>query len=257
MKRIFALLFILLFITACGSAEPTVTPSTDTAVPTDTPSPTTTPMPQESRVTITAADGLEMAGRLQIGQGEGPRPTVILLHMLQSNFYAWDKFAGPLNEAGYTSFSLDMRGHGKTRGKMNWALVKDDILLVRQYLADQPYIDGERIGIVGGSIGANMALVVGAAEPQIKTVVLLSPGLNYVGVETMPPMKRYGQRPILIVASENDPESATSSEQLIELAEHADSTLQMYEKAGHGTNMFSPQPELAHLIIEWLNNHLE
>ena len=57
---------------------------------------------------------------------------------------------------------------------------------------------------IGGSIGANMALRLGADVPQIPTVVLLSPGLNYDGVQTEPAMETFGDRPVFIVASSED-----------------------------------------------------
>jgi hypothetical protein len=30
----------------------------------------------------------------------------------------------------------------------------------------------------------------------------------------------------------------------------------MYNGAGHGTNMFGSEPELANLILNWLNEHV-
>jgi hypothetical protein len=57
-----------------------------------------------------------------------------------------------------------------------------------------------------------------------------------------------------LVASEDDPYSADSVRALAEVAGGA--TVQLYENAGHGTNMFAATPELSVLIISWLNEQL-
>jgi dienelactone hydrolase len=116
-------------------------------------------------------------------------------------------------------------------------------------------VDGERTAVIGASIGSNMALRTGANVPDIKTVALLSPGLDYRRVTTDDAIIQYGERPILIVASADDTYSADSSRTLAEMA-LSEATLHMYETAGHGTNMFAPEPELTQMLLDWLNQHL-
>ena len=85
-------------------------------------------------------------------------------------------------------------------------------------------------------------------------VALLSPGLDYRGVTTEEQLVAYGGRPLLLVASEDDPYSADSVRALAEAAEGA--TVQLYDDAGHGTNMFATEPELTGLIVGWLDEQL-
>ncbi len=110
--------------------------------------------------------------------------------------------------------------------------------------------------MVGASVGANLALVGGSNEESIKTVVLLSPGLNYAGVETEPALSSFGDRPLLIVASQEYTYSADSSV-VLEEAAIGESQLILYDGAGHGTNMFEAEPDLSVQIIDWLDAHLE
>jgi hypothetical protein len=101
-----------------------------------------------------------------------------------------------------------------------------------------------------------MALRTGAIIEAINTVVLLSPGLDYFGVTTEDALAVWGKRPLLIVASEEDSYAANSSRTLAEQAP-GEVVLQMYQSAGHGTNMFNAEPELTMQIVEWLANHWE
>ncbi len=202
---------------------------------------------------VTAADGLRLVGTFSPGAGAGPRPAVLLLHMLGSNREAWAPLAPELADVGYSVLALDMRGHGETGGAPDWTLAGDDLTRVWQVLSGRPDVDAGRTAIIGASIGANLALVVAAEIPAVRTVVLLSPGLDYRGVQTEAAMTAYGDRPVLIVASAEDGYAADSSRRLAGLAPGA--ALTIYEGAGHGTTMLIREPGLTDLILDWLRRH--
>lgn len=100
-----------------------------------------------------------------------------------------------------------------------------------------------------------MALVTSAAQPEVRALGLLSPGLDYYRVTTADALAAYGQRPLLIVASDEDSYSAESSRQLSELAGDS-AELVMYSQAGHGSAMLQSKPELVDTLIDWLNRTL-
>jgi pimeloyl-ACP methyl ester carboxylesterase len=212
---------------------------------------------EPEEISVAAADGLSLVGTFYHAQGgdDMPSPGVLLLHMNGGRRQDWSEVAGALAELGYSVLSLDMRGHGQTGGTKDWGLAADDLQRVWRYLVDREEVDEDRTAVVGASIGANMALTTGAAVPSVQTVVLLSPGLDYFGVTTENKIIEYGSRPVMIVASEEDAYAAQSSKTLDELAQ-GEAELVMYEGAGHGTRMFSAQPELLDLIVEWLGQHL-
>lgn len=208
-------------------------------------------------VTIAAADGLPLHATYYGPGGMGPFPGVLLLHMLGSNRQVWDEvgLADTLVTNGYAVLALDMRGHGDSGSSRDWDQADDDLQRVWAYFVGRDEVDGERTAVIGASIGSNMALRTGANEPAIKTVALLSPGLEYRGVTTDDAIVQYGTRPILIVASEEDSYAAESSKTLAEVAA-GEVELIMYDGAGHGTNMFAPQPDLTDSLINWLKTHL-
>ncbi|UCC51296.1 MAG: alpha/beta fold hydrolase [Anaerolineaceae bacterium] len=208
-------------------------------------------------ISIEGADGLIQQSTLHTPDGIAPLPGVILLHMLGGDRQVWEEngFAATLAENGYAVLTVDMRGHGATGGSINWELVPEDLQRVWQHFTTLEAVDSQRSAFIGASIGANLALISGAGEAAIKTAVLLSPGLDYRGVSTEEPIAAYGERPLFIVASEEDVYAADSSRTLAGLAQ-GETQLQMYNGAGHGTRMFDAQPELSTLILDWLAQNL-
>ncbi|MFQ5399129.1 MAG: alpha/beta fold hydrolase [Anaerolineae bacterium] len=213
--------------------------------------------PVVEAVTIEAADGLALHATYYGPGGTAPFPGVILLHMLGSNRQVWDEvgFASLLADNGYAVLAVDMRGHGETGSSRDWVQAVDDMQRVWDYFAGRSEVAAEQTAVVGASIGANMALITGVNKPAASGVVLLSPGLDYRRVTTGDKMALYGERPILLVASKEDGYAADSVRTLADLAQ-GEAELQMYNGAGHGTNMFGPQPDLASLILDWLNRHV-
>lgn len=248
---------------------------TDTAVPQptneSTPKPTNEPaaapptmipetavtQPSTENITIEAADGLLLHATLSMPGGIAPFPGVILLHMLGSDRQVWVDvgLTDALLADGYAVLALDMRGHGESGSDREWEKADDDLMRVWQYFVGLENVDEGETAVIGASIGSNMALRTGANQPAIKTVVLLSPGLDYRRVTTDDAIVLYGDRPILIVASEEDSYAADSSRTLAELAQ-GEAVLQMYNGAGHGTNMFAAEPGLTQLLLDWLNQFL-
>lgn len=208
-------------------------------------------------VEIEVNDGLKLVGTLYTpGDSSPPWPGVMLLHMMWGDRSSWEDFAIQLADAGYVVFTVDMRGHGDTGGEVDWELAGDDLQLLWNYLGERPEIDENYMAVAGASIGANLALVTGADNSNARTVVLLSPGLNYAGVEIRDHLLNYGEHPVLIVASQEDTYAADSSSRLQEIA-LGEARLVMYQGAGHGLHMFEREPELADLIIDWLDDYLQ
>ncbi len=177
------------------SASPTSTPG-EVTQPAATPTaeePASSPIPEEtqppdalkSEVQIEAADGLLISGTFHSGTGAPPWPGILLLHMVSGDRSQWDELVPRLTGNGYAVLAVDLRGHGATGGQIDWEKAQVDTLAVRNYLAEHEHIQHGNITLVGASIGANLALAAAATDADIKTVVLLSPGLNYFGVTTL------------------------------------------------------------------------
>ena len=78
-----------------------------------------------------------------------------------------------------------------------------DVRAARRFLTSRSDVSG-RVGIGGASLGANLALLEAADDPTVAAVALLSPSLDYRGVRIDAAARKYGNRPMLIVASDDD-----------------------------------------------------
>ena len=137
------------------------------------------PPPEPQEISIEGVEGLIIQGTFYPGSGDGPRPGVLLLHMNGGNRGDWQTFAGQLADSGYSSLAIDMRGHGQTGSRSDWALAEEDLLQVWRAMAEREDVDQENSAIVGASIGANMALVTAA--------ILMSMAVGCVTPREQPP----------------------------------------------------------------------
>lgn len=225
---------------------------------------------KEAQVTvrISTRDGVTLAGSYY-PPAHGPVPAVLLLHMLARDRTDWNPLAAKFQAAGWAVLSLDLRGHGGSHlqgGKtVHWRDFSDadfnkmvlDVEAAQEHLKGLKEVDPGKMAIVGASIGCNIALNFASDHPQVRALILLSPGLEYRGVLSEPAMKRYGasRRPALIVSSTDDPYSADSSKRLKALAE-ARASLILYQRAGHGTRMLTQEKDLEGRIVSWLKTNL-
>lgn len=223
---------------------------------------------EKEAVALTTSDGVSISGYYVRGTAQ-KGPAVVLLHMLGGSKEDWDpiveKYLGPQTGMGF--LAIDLRGHGASTAQgnreLNWrdlseqdypAMVKDLEAAVK-WLRGREEVDGEKIGIVGASIGANLALNCAAGDAAIKCVVLLSPGLNYKGVKTAQAMQKYGQRPVLLAATREDRPSNTDIVRLDRLAQ-GKKTTGYYDGNLHGTRMFGNYP-IDTLVGRFLNESLK
>ncbi len=214
-------------------------------------------------VRITTFDHFNLAGDYY--PGADGKPGIVLSHMLNRNRRDWKDFAKKLQSEGYHVLAIDLRGHGSTLfndkrikwrvlSKSVFAHVSNDPAVAANWLRKQNRVAKDRIALIGASVGANASLVAAAQKNAgVKTVVLLSPGLNYREVTTDKAIKSYSG-PVLIVAADGDKYSYESSRKLDEWGK--DTVLKIYAGKHHGTNIFHAYGDLEPLILKWLKNKL-
>jgi pimeloyl-ACP methyl ester carboxylesterase len=201
-------------------------------------------------ISISSADGVQLAGDYFYPPGEQPVPGILLLHMLGSDRYAWEPLVEPLNGNGYAVLMFDLRGHGDSGGSVDWTLAASDVASALAYLRSRPEVDAERTALIGASIGSNLALIAAAEDGKVATAILLSPGLDYRGVVTEPALTDMTQ-PVLLLASESDSYAADSARTLADLAPDV-AQLQIYPGSRHGTRMLQSELDVETQIIGWL-----
>ncbi len=179
-------------------------------------------------------------------------PAVLLLHQFGSDRASYDEFAKDLQKKNFGVLAIDGRGFGEstktTDGKTVAAErtaegvkgMEADAAKAFDFLAKQKNVDATRMGIVGASYGSSLAIIYAAENPKVKAVALLSPGINYFdNLPIEPAIKNYGNRPLLMVAAEDDKESADAVRKLKSENPNDKYEVKIYEKGGHGTALFS------------------
>ena len=165
--------------------------------------------------------------------------------------------------AGIHALTIDFRGHGGSSagtigpdGEPDVSRLVLDVRAARLFLASRPdLVRPGAIGIAGASIGANVAILEAASDLAIKTVALLSPGLDYRSLRIDAAMRKYAERPALLVAATDDPYALRSVKQLATLGGGPRETKTL-EAAGHGTTMLGRDPDLIGALVDWFQRTL-
>ena len=276
-KLFAATAFALFSVAACQTQSSSITTnqSTDKIAVNSTNSTTkNVAAPEQSEnaaaqtINFDAPDGVKIIGTFYAANKENS-PAVLMLHQFGGSRAAYKDLARQFQENGINVLAIDGRGFGESTKKADGSRVsvsqsneavagmKSDVAAAVKFLSEQKNIDKTRIGIIGASYGSSLAVIYAADNPAIKSVALLSPGTNYFGnLPTEPAIEKYGARPVLIVAAEDDGESATASRRLDKLAAGDKHQLQIYPKGGHGTAIFAAGVGLEKTLLEFFRQTL-
>ena len=168
-------------------------------------------------------DGVKIVGDFYDAKN---KKSILLLHILPGNRADFDEFADFLFANNYNVLSIDERGHGESEawpGEMgSWQEFTSadydkmiyDVEAAAQWIKIR--IPDTELTVIGGSIGANLALLYGA-KTQPKVVIALSPGLNYKGIKTEIASRNF-RKNLLLIASRDDNYSFESCKRLFEIS---------------------------------------
>jgi fermentation-respiration switch protein FrsA (DUF1100 family) len=127
-------------------------------------------------VTFTSYDGVTLSGWYIPPQNGA---AVILLHGYGAHRVEMLGRAGMLAKHGYGALLYDLRAHGESGGHMRslgWADT-NDVLAALAFLQQREEVDPGRVGILGFSVGGQVALRAAAQADEIAAVVAEEPGL--------------------------------------------------------------------------------
>jgi len=203
-------------------------------------------------VSIRADDGRTVAA-LIVEADQRPAPAVVLVPMLGRPKEDWLPLAERLGDANITAIAIDLPGQSLAEPGVltSWHTV---IGATVGYLAARADVRASAIGVAGASLGASLAVVAAAADPRIRSLALISPSLDYRGVRIEGPMKQYGSRPALLLASLKDPYAARSVRELA--GSGGPRETQWSETPAHGTVLLSREPALIRSLVEWFRRTL-
>ncbi|WP_321965516.1 alpha/beta hydrolase family protein [Burkholderia cenocepacia] len=145
----------------------------------------------EKAVSFTV-DGQKISGTLELPDNVQTAPILLMLHGFTASRNEWAssavkeglfaRCAKVLSKKGVASLRIDFRGSGQSEGKFEDMTVDNEIkdaLAALDFLSSRHDIDGQRISLVGMSLGGAVATAVASRTTHpLKSVVLWNPGIN-------------------------------------------------------------------------------
>jgi pimeloyl-ACP methyl ester carboxylesterase len=216
-------------------------------------------------VEFSTSDGFTIHGTLT--PGEASRPAVVLVHQLHSSRAEWAPLTARLQaEPALTVLAIDLRGHGASStgpsgpidlehfDAAQWSALSNDVLGAVAYLRTQPHgVSPQRIGIVGSSIGSTAAILAAATDPTLDTLVTLSPGRAYRGVDAITPAIGLGHRHLLSLAASGEADSVEASNAFVRITTGEELLL---DGSDHGVALFTAHPDALERVNQFLRASL-
>jgi pimeloyl-ACP methyl ester carboxylesterase len=162
---------------------------------------------------------------------------------------SWAPLAPMLQKAGIATLAYDIRGTGESvkpadkklpdkyaqRDTAHFNGAWQDTAAAKAWLSKQPECDVERIALIGASIGCSISLDYGGRDTAVKSIICLSPGTSYFGVDSVAAIKKCTHPAILLLSPR---EEYGEIEKLIEASGGAAKGLKFPGgREHHGTKM--------------------
>ena len=128
-------------------------------------------------------DGVTLGGYLYKPEaGVAPHPALLLLHGFGRNAWTDRHLAELAANSGYKVLSLSLRGWlGSDGDNDQGGHQVDDVIAAIDWLRRLPSVDPGRIGLIGASMGGQVALLAAARRPAIRCVAALFPPTDLPG----------------------------------------------------------------------------
>jgi dienelactone hydrolase len=211
-------------------------------------------------VDLTAPDGTRL--KATWFAADRPGPAVMLLHMCITTRASWEPVARQLAAAGINALTIDNRGFGESGGpryeggspevqrQLNekWPADFDTAMA---WVIAQPGVDAHRLGVGGGSCGADNAVQLASRHPDVRSLVLLAGGTSSDGIKYL---TSHPWVPIFGAAAADDIYNHQFPQMMrwfVEVTGNPRNRFVGFADGGHGTEIFGPHPDLVKQIASW------
>jgi hypothetical protein len=132
----------------------------------------------DTRVTF-ASQGLTLAGSVRVPEGLKPgekRPAFIVMHGFGSNMNSSNVLepCKMFDKLGYVTLRFDMPGCGDSEGPRGHLICLEQVQAASDalsFLAKHPGVEGDRIGMIGSSFGAAIAVYVCGVDRRVAAAI--------------------------------------------------------------------------------------
>ena len=216
-----------------------------------------------TNMTFVTSDNVTLAGTYQrpAARSGTKFPVVVLIHQGGSNRTEWNPYLSAFTTAGYATFSFDIRGHGQSGGSFsssdynNPDTLPKDVVAALAYVHVQPNAESARVGIVGASVGGNLACVA-RQKHWVKTAVNLSGKTS--AVHNLADVTTLDLESMFHISSSGDQNGnrAIWANELYNLTKVPRQIEIISGSSAHGVSIIAYDLTLLDRIITWLNTTL-
>lgn len=215
----------------------------------------------EKRV-IVNSDGWEIVGDFLFPSNKDSLPVVLMLNKAAGDRKVYTELAKILAEKGVASLRVDLRGHGESinlgkfipgevpRSPLIWDS-ELDVISLHKYLKSHPFINSNRIAILGGSYSGEEMAEAGRVFEYAKAYAALSPGSfseeSIMGIDT-------SEVPWLFVAGNDERYLQEITTEVYEKSKSVE--LLVVPGSKHASNLLIDNKGLTELIAVWLTNNI-
>jgi alpha/beta superfamily hydrolase len=159
--------------------------------------------------------------------------------------------ASALVDNSMIAFMFNFRGVGRSQGSFGRGVAEqNDVAAALTWLASQPEVDVDKLGLVGYSFGAAVALPVGCSDERVKAMALISPPIEPAQV---PWLKECAKPKLIVCGSQDFVVPAKGVKQVVQGAAEP-KQFELVDGADH--SWWGYEPELVGKVVEFLHGSL-
>jgi len=138
-------------------------------------------MKSKQRDVVFSCGGIKLEGVCYFPTGDATSPAVTVCHphpLYGGSMYNNVTMAvsSALVDRSIIALMFNFRGVGHSQGSFGKGITEqDDVKAALEWLASQPEVEADSLGLAGYSFGAAVALPVGCSNTQVKAMALISP----------------------------------------------------------------------------------
>ncbi len=181
---------------------------------------------------IATKDGLRLkASYFQPKASGQPAPGAILVHDSGASRAQLFELAERLSKSGFAVLAIDLRGHGDSATKEQtwqeldaaeqkslWALAVRDLEAASQWMHDRKEVEGTNLNVIGYRAGCALAARFALRDENVRSVVLVEPRAEELGINVKGDLTELGGLPTYIVSCK---ENSQATEAMIQEAHKA------------------------------------
>jgi dipeptidyl aminopeptidase/acylaminoacyl peptidase len=215
-----------------------------------------------TEVSYPTEDAVKISATLRLppNRPQRPAPAVVFVHQLDGDRHDFNALLPALGRAGYATLVYDIRGMGRSNGMVDGtvfqpgvdrdaylATMPRDVTAALRYLRDRRDIDGERLAVIGSSVGASIAIAASGSRGGPDATVAVSP------VAGAAPIAARDRQPrgVLLIADRAEIGSVWTLARRVDRPKR----VTLAHREGHGV-MLVPDRAVQAEILDWLGRHL-